>query len=211
MISRVFRNPPRVDSSEHPVREGEGNAALQYSAGGNVSSGLEDAASNRLPKTKIINSGPDGTTRCSGRYNKESIRRFKGRFLSVRQESEEARYQENEERSGLLDKARTSNSGTAGRWAQPKEDSVETGQRTSGPGQSSFDGKEGDDEGNGSFPKVKEEKPKRCFLVDRDCTDQCMAYSNDRSEKCKVLGAVNALMRSNVSRPVLPSPPKVAK
>lgn len=206
MISRVFRDPVGLDSGKHPVREGDQAAVLRDSNGGDVPSGVENAPGNRIPEAKITYTSPNGSARGSRRNHKESLRRLEGIILPVRKESEGHGHQEDEERYGILDKTRSSHYRGSRRRKKSETNGVQASSGSTGVSQKAIDGTGGENPGSGSISEGEKEITKRCFLNIVKCTPDCMAYSASTKEKCRLLMAVDTIIRPRHS---YPAPPKV--
>lgn len=210
MISRVFRDPSGLDSSQYPVREGDQAAALKYSEGGNVSLSLENASVDRIPEAAIHNSGFDGSTRSPRRIYQESIRRLKRSILPVRQEPEAARAEENEASYGPLDKTGSSNNRSTGRREESEENGLSPSEGPTRASQETIRTGQSPDAGGGPFQEGEKKIQKRCFINNIQCESSCMAYSNNLKGNCRILAAVDVFISNNKpSRPIPPAPPKV--
>lgn len=194
MKSRVSRIPVGLDTRKHQVREGDEAAALQYSNGDNVHSGLEDAAADRFPKVEVSHSGASSPARRPRREHQEGIRRPNRSILPVRQEPEVCGPKENERCHESLDCPGTCNHGADGRRIIKKKAGIQASSGTEEPSRPPDPPKGGKDNGDGSIPESKATKQRECFLdQNRWCNADCAAYVQGLIEPCKLLDLVNLL------------------
>ena len=206
MTSSLSRNPVGLASGQYVVREGDQAAALQYTNGGDVPFGLQDAAVDRIPEVSFSNPGTHVSTRGAGRNNQEGVRRLEGSFLPVQQEPERCGIEADEEGPRLLDQAWPGYSCSGSdlqRQGPTSQDGDQVGSWTASSGQQADDGEAGQVSGARSFSEGEEETP-HCFLDRiRICNYTCKAYVVGKSEPCKILYTLEKL----VPVPTRPAPP----
>lgn len=205
MTSRVSRDPVGLASGQHDVREGDQTAALQYSNGDNVSSSLEDAADNRLPKVESFDSSLDVSTGSAGRTDQTSLRGTQRGVLPVLFESERSRAQEDEGSDDSLGEAGTSGDSGTGRREAVSQDGIET---SSGSAEAGCQDSSGESEPGDGGLRQSEETASRCFLNRlRPCNQTCVAFTVGLRDPCRLIRAVERLAPDpRQNRPAPPAP-----
>jgi hypothetical protein len=206
--SRVSRDPSGLGTSECPVREGDQSAALQYSSGGDVPNGLEDAATHRIPEVESDDPSFNVSTGSTGREHQEDLRRSEGGILPVRQEPESIGIEEYARGHGEMGQSGPGGNRSSGRRSSSEKDGFQAFEGSTGSSQSSDEGESGSDERAGSVPKGQTKAS--CFLdKERGCNRSCKAYTETYKEPCKFLRLIDKIINPNSI--VFAQPPKVGK